>query len=413
MYALQKTYCKVKDYTRNWIEISSSSMKLKDLYQKYSIIYLVLKEPFSDRLVGFNLDKIKPTYFTSNLTVSQFLIQQGNVTLSIDFPAKNFSKHYAKHADAFHAGYKISAINIAWNADAPLTREEKPDLRLTRPNTDYGLFNKHALINVNGFFHYVDANETGVYVLDGMKSCIQSNSNLCGILSFYDVCELKTIPITEELIYRRTPNTPLFKECLFKLNEDLSDKSIALVIGGYLHFLDQRIVTLVGTNVIRFNFNTIPLMERYYESKKFIDLSSLPIEKVEETGAISIASLRSDEVLTKYITLSQSFIVIFDNDEMFIETESLKQTPNRNSVVSVTPPIYPVVGGYGKIMNPWYRVEEELYSLNMKENHRTNFVVNSIPGKDVLVGSPIVAKPNGFQKSNNYYMKIGTINKRV
>ena len=139
----------------------------------------------------------------------------------------------------------------------------------------------------------------------------------------------------------------------------------------------------------------------------------MPIEKVEETGAISIASLRSDEVLTKYITLSQSFIVIFDNDEMFIETESLKQTPNRNSVVSVTPPIYPVVGGYGKIMNPWYRVEEELYSLNMKENHRTNFVVNSIPGKDVLVGSPIVAKPNGFQKSNDYYMKIGTINKRV
>ena len=413
MYELTKAYCKNKDYTQKWVEVSLGSKSLKDIYTTYATTYLILKEPFSNRLVGFDLNKLKATHATSPLTINQYLTNQGNVSLSIDFPAKRFTKYYAKYADAFHAGYKISAVNIAWSSDAPLTREEKPDLKLTRPNTDYALFPKHALINVNGYFHYLDANETGVYVKDGMRSCIQSNMNLCGILSFYDVTELKTIPITPEVIYRRTPDTSLFNECLFKVDEDLSNKHIAVVIGGYLHFLDNRIITLVNNKVIRFNFNTIPLMERYYESRKFINLESLPLEKVETTSAISLASLRSDEVLLKYLTLSQSFIVIFDNPEMFVETEFLKQTPNRNSVVSVTPPIYPVMGGYGKVMNPWYRLEDGLFSLNMKENHRDTFVVNTVPNEDVQVGSPIRAKPIETHKSNNYYMKIGTINSRV
>lgn len=411
MYTILTSYAKSKEYTQEWVKIDPSQISFATLYKKYRNVYLILKEPFTDRVVGFNLDKLKVVKNTSSQTLQQYLTGIGNTSLATDYPARDFTKHYAKYADVFHAGYKVNATNMLYAEDSPLTRSDKPDLKLTKTDLNYAVFEKNALVNVNGLFHYTQVDQNGIYVKDGMKSCLLSNQNQAGILSFYDVGEITTIPITADLIYRRTPSVSLYDECLLKLEQDITNKHVAIVVGGYLHFLDNRVISISNSKTIRFNFKMLPLLERYYESKNIIDLTSLPLEKVDATSTVSIESLKSDAVLQAYLLLSQSFIVLINNTDIFIEQDYLKQTPNRNALVSVIPPFYPVVAGYGKILNTWYAVEDGLFNITAKHNHRNNYVVNTVNADQVTVGSPLLGRPIEVSHSNNYFLKIGTLNK--
>ena len=140
MYTILTGYAKSKEFTQEWVKIDPSQISFATLYKKYRNVYLILKEPFTDRVVGFNLDKLKVVKNTSSQTLQQYLAGIGNASLTTDYPARDFTKHYAKYADVFHAGYKVNATNMLYAEDSPLTRSDKPDLKLTKTDLDYAVF---------------------------------------------------------------------------------------------------------------------------------------------------------------------------------------------------------------------------------------------------------------------------------
>ena len=104
------------------------------------------------------------------------------------------------------------------------------------------------------------------------------------LYSFREIGKLKHIRITEEMISRQLDEIPLSNKIYIKLPEKIGTKLPILILGGYMHIFDSNIFYMVDEQTLCINFMNYRWLERYYESLKYIDLSSLPIDNINETN---------------------------------------------------------------------------------------------------------------------------------
>lgn len=408
MYQLVSAVVKPLTGSARWGSLDIGNIPLTNLFAEFKKVVAVLSNPFLSHNVAFDIEAIRGSHGGYPGTFNQFLQENGNKTLHTSDELPTINTHYAKYADAFHAGYKITPSSPTASSTAPVIIQEKTDLLLTKSNIDYHLFYRSCLVNVNGFYHKTDASDNGVYVIDGMKSCLKSNRNECGILNFLQLGSLEFIPITDEMIYKQSENQELKNNCYVDTGIDLSDKTVMLVLGGYLHVLDKRTFYRVSGSAFGIDFSNLPLVDRYYESAGVLDLSSLGMEKTNANPEqISVPNLFSDAVLRKYLTLSQSFFVAINNKEIFVERKEIKSSPYPGVYTSFILPEYPVVIGAGRHETPWYRKEHDRYSLQFKETWTGQRNYNTVDQRTLTsVGSanvPIM----GFRNLNAEFMLIG------
>ena len=104
---------------------------------------------------------------------------------------------------------------------------------------------RYCLISVNGLLHKADGSVNGLYVRDGAKSSRIANKTNVGIISFKDVGEFDIIPINRNMIKQPSETLRLKEKIYLDLNTDLSNKTVLLSLGGYLHAVDN-IVRIAG-----------------------------------------------------------------------------------------------------------------------------------------------------------------------
>ena len=410
MYTIVTALGKTKKEDKSWENFVIDNCSFLYLFLTYSKVYVTLIEPITNVQVGFDLEILRKDYSTSPITFQAFLTANANTYLTTDKPPIVRTKKYVKTADVFHAGYKVRPINSALANDAQVTIGDKPDLLLTRKETDYLSFANYAIVNVNGFFHFTETDENGIYVKDGMRSCVMSGKNHASILSFLDVGQITCLPITQSMIYKRDVSTDLKDACYLNLGTNINNKVVLLVIGGYLHIPDKNIFYNVGDTTLRISINNLSLIKRYYESRDSIDLSSLPIEKSNQNDSlISIASLFSDETITKYLTLSQSYVILLDINEFFVERDYLRKTPCPDVFISYTDPMFPVVAGYGKVVNHWYTFEDGQYSISCNDTMLNNYVYETVDPDSLTTVSSIRSMPKRMETCPAYFLKFGTM----
>src|ERR1019366_6127390 len=176
---------------------------IDQLFTMYSKIIVVLSNTFLTTTVAVELEAVTPYISGLTITLTQFLIENGNKTLPTLATVPVLNPKYAHYADAFHAGYSVTPIKLGTASTSQLPMSEKTSLQLTRPNTDYNLFYNSCLVNINGFYHLTDMDTNGIYVIDGMKSRNISNHNQIGIYSFNDIGAIQLVPITPAMIYKQ------------------------------------------------------------------------------------------------------------------------------------------------------------------------------------------------------------------
>lgn len=364
MYKLNSAILKLKSQDGRWEATDVSNHRLADLFKNYSAILLTLSHPLYTNKLGLDLYKLYATLNNESMTVEQWLVANGNKTLpTVDRPYE-LRTRYAKFMDAFRAGYKVTPVNPKTATDADLDKADKKWLYLNRPKTDMAKFGKHCMVSVNGYWHYMEGSKDGAWVRDGMVSCIHANLNEIGILNFADVSELHYHPITKEMIYRHLPNEPLGNRACIDLGIDVTNKTIALVLGGYLHILDAKSFYRIGTEQVMIDFRNIPLMERYYESRKYLNLSGLGLQVSSVNDSqISVAELFSDEVITRYLTMSQSFILILDNTDIYLDKEVMKVGKVMNLGITYAKPDLPLFTGFGRNVIYWSRHEQKQWAI--------------------------------------------------
>lgn len=410
MYQLDSAIAKPVGSGARWIDLEIGEIPFNQLFSTYQKIYAKLTNPFYEGVRTLDLDNIRGQWGGTSLTFSEFLIQNGNKTLPVTTDNPELEIRYAKWADAFHADYNVLPIHPDHSWDSDIPNGEKTWLGLRRPDgmqADYNLFYKHCLVSVNGFFHLTDSDGLGIYVVDGYKSREISHQNQIGIYSFRDVGELKFIPIKEEMVYKQNPSQKYKDRLYVDLGEDVSNKTVLLVLGGYLHAMDGTYFR-TGNSTFGIDFGNYPLLKRYYESRRYIDLSSLPLEKTDRNeSAVDTENFYSDEVLLKYATLSQSFFVILDAENIFVERTQIEKTPNPGHYISHERPVFPLITGMGKISEYWYTHEDGQWSVCTHDSVDTNYIFATVDAKKqpVLDHSRITTKP--AEVSRGFFLKIG------
>lgn len=409
MHTLIKATGILNGINQRWHILNPLTYSVKQLYQIYRKIYLEVSDDIHETNHYVDLWDLANEYseYTGNLI--DLLVSIGNTTIPYVTNVPDINTRTIRYKDAYRAGYQLTPIDPLYGTNS--APEYRTAIRITRDNpvTDYDLFYQHCLVSVNGFFHLTDTDGTnGIVVYHANTSRKIANQNQVGIISFYNVAGLEFIPITEDMIYKNDPLQPISESGYIKIGRDLTNKSVLISIGGYLHYVDGNLIQFVNDDEITIDFSNYNLFERYYESKHYIDLSSLPMSQNSVNDSqIATEELLSDNVLKKYLTLPQSFVIVVDAPQLFFNKQYIKKTNLPGMVISHQEPKYPLVAGLGRFPEYWSTKEDGQYSLTLYDNTKRNYIFNTTEtiGLPSIGDSQLPIDPESVE--GLYFLEIG------
>ena len=410
MYQLVSAIGKIKTEAGRWTSLNVANMTMVQLYQNYDKVIVNLVNNFNPNVtVSLDIDEVKSKYIASALTFSQFLTNNGNVVLPTQTKTYSLSTKQCLYSDAIRARYKITPVDPNGIIDSPTLMADREWLCLQKEGIDYNLFHQSCLVTVNGMIHLTDTDGSKIFVIDGAKSSKICLNNQVGITSFREVGKLEFVPITESMIHRRYASVPLNRNMYIDIGAPKPNKIAALVLGGYLHILDKSSFYRINDSIFCIDFQNYPLLDRFYESRKYIDLSSLGLDVKEgNEWLVNVDELYSDEVLIKYATLSQSFLVFIDAESLFVEREAVRRSNLPGMFTSYTEPTSPLITGCGAITDYWRVKEDGQWALTVNDGwtdnhlyHTTdeNKLVNVMDSRDPI---------NPVDIGRAHFLRIGT-----
>ncbi|AEH03572.1 virion structural protein [Pseudomonas phage PhiPA3] len=374
MYTLVRARYRLDRRAGRWIEANLANELVTTLSAKYGDVYLYIEYPGTggavqkalhwDNVINW-LNEVDTT-----VTVQQWLTSLGNRTLPFDATLPNEDVRLVKYAQAWHCGYNVQPVATNGHVDQQISKFEKQDLLLTHPKHAPQKIRDYSMVTVNGMFHLTDWTDAGVRVIDGNTTLRRSNDNQIGIYSFETIGKLTYIPVTDEMITSQGETAPLWDGAYLTMpaGVDLTNKTVLLVTGGYLNVL-SNVYTRVAERTWRISFGKMMFLDRYIESARCMDLSSLGLTiNANDPTEFVVNELKNDAVIRAYLTLSQTFFVIVDSPTFFHGYEPVEYLNLPGRFIDETYNRLPMVGAYGRMLD-YHTIHEphETYLVPDKE----------------------------------------------
>ena len=410
MYTLVSAIGVLKAPGSRWTNLSIGNVPVYQLFTTYRKVYITLSNVFLDNPIVADLESLRLNYSAFTGTFNSLLTSLGNTTIPAVSQPPVLNPKYAQYSDAFRAGYKIQTVNLSMTNNNNLLPSEKTSLKISRPNpeTDMSLVYNSCLLSVNGFLHRLDYDGTYAYGIEAASSMLKSHKNLVGLLSFRELGAVQTVPITDSMIFKQSLLIGLKDRIYVKLNQDVSNKTVILSLGGYLVFVDGSSLWQSGESTFAINIAALPFVERYFESKPFINFDSLDLPvSTDNPDLVNISELLSDTVLTKFLKLPQTFFCIINTPQIFTNRVAIKKTGIPTKYTSFTEPKYPMIVGNGKIAEYWKVYEDGQWAISAANSFINDKVFSSVPESQLNnVGN---ANIPGSKHSNSeaYLLEIG------
>ncbi len=415
MYTVTSIVGVSKQPQSRWGELDIAALPVYQIYNAYREVYLSLTANFTPdtMYVDFNVFRVKYSGFTG--TIDDLLDDVGNDAFDLVDEIPTANTKFVTFQDANRAGYHIDITGRLSTPDSGIPRQDKIDLRLVRnnPPTNMQDVYDYCMVNVNGFWHFTDTDSDYLYVHDAGRSNQKSRHNNIGLMSFKEIGKLQHVPITADMLVSQTgtegPDT-LKHSAFIKIPDDIdtNNKTVLLVLGGYLLFPNTSTFTNVGDNLYNVKVGNISLLEKYYESRKWLDFTSLGLDHSSNNESmVNVTQFYSDEVLTKYFTLSQSFFVVVDTKELFTNKLYIERTGFPGMFTSGFEPKYPLVVGRGKVGIYWKQFEDGVWAINVQDSFINYRLFTHLPDADkVNVGASEIATQDWH--SHGYLLEIGS-----
>jgi len=233
-----------------WASVEIGSQPLNKLFSDYQEVKAILSNPFITGNVCLTLSGYRTTLAGMTSTFNEWLASLGNKALSTSTELPVLNPKFVKYVDGFAAGYDIKPTGLLSSPDFYLPAADATTLFLSKEGVDFNLFCKRCMVSVNGYFHYVDSSNLGAWVHEGMKTCYHSGENQLGIHSFGEIADIKYKAITADMLHKTSSSQEFRHRTLINIGEDVSDKTVILVLGGYMHVMDKKDVFLVSDQML-------------------------------------------------------------------------------------------------------------------------------------------------------------------
>lgn len=411
MYQYVKAVALQKSLSAQWQSVDIVDVPMVELYTEYHRVVVELTNPYIDTPVCVDVAVFKDKYGTSLLTISEVLTDIGNTTLDTVAGLPNTQVKYCRYTDAFRVGYKMALCTAGRFYPPNYPKEDLTDIALSRPqyNTDMKLFHDHCLVTVNGLLHMTDTDSKYCYVYGGGDSLRKSNHNHVGIVSFLDVGKLTKIPVRPEMVFAQDTGVPFKDRAYFNLDMDLTGKYVLMSLGGYLLFPGEQGFQQVSDCIFGLNISDMPFVERLIESSKYLDLSKLGLDVSEDLPEVfNVQEALTDEVLRNYFTMSQTFFIVVEADNLFTNKTALRNSNCPGIFTAYQEPTAPLVVGYGKMAEYWKSHEDGHWHVTVEDSYYRHYSFESRNTQE-LENVGISLKPfNSYYNSKGHLLEIGT-----
>lgn len=409
MYNLITAIVKEKSGSKAWLEVDLSNVTLYDMQNTYEQIHMHVTttlQPTIKRRI--NWADIRGSVTDLLVTVQEFFIRNGSKTLKTYATLASIETGVIRYADAFQAGYDVQIINRNYAAGNVNSATDANDVYMTKPGVSATDFKNYCLATVNDLLHFVDADTNYVYVTDAMKSCRIAGRNEIGIINFKDVSKITCYPITAAMISGESATRNKLGEKFYvKLPTAAKGKLVGISLGGYFHLLNPKVFYSISDTHYCFDVRNIELEDRIFESQGIIDLSSLGLERAGRNKMqLSREQLHSNEVILKYATLPQSFLVVFDNPELTKETIAINETKLPGLFTCAARPTMPIL--YKKGMLASYRFEEDagVYAIRTHRGFYYHYLMHTTTKAINPADNCVPHDPR--KTSHAYFWKLST-----
>ena len=415
MYTCQHCYVKTHEPRARWLKQEDISQPLFLYYTDYRAVSFVLTHPFSEEVFLLDLDDIPKTDNPTNslLTIQAYLDQFGNQTLPVRPFDLKLDALYATFTDANQAWFDIEPVNTAFHYEVPLPRDEKPDLRLTQPKRDYERLFKTSLMSVNGLLHQTNYTGNSVNILEGACSAQHANRFQVGIYSFAALGEVTTVPVRQRHIDRIHPERPLSDTVYLDIDPrvgSLEGKSLLLSIGGYLHLVGHSPVWRYGPHALLIDFKNYPWVHRFHEMDRLLNLycfRTLLERGTKNNTQVTLESLYSDASIRALFSMSQTFVVVVDTPQLFVERLPVESAQLAGRYISYEKPRYPLMAGLNKFYEYWTRFEYDRYVLSIDDPWKA-FYLHDTTDRDEKTSIDTSREPKRIKEHTQaFFYKLG------
>lgn len=321
MYTLEAIHCRVK---RQWLLLEDDSLAtitLKQLLKDYDDVWIVLSNPHLIEDEVFDLSSRRPEFDSSEQTVNQWLEDNGELTIETMGSVREvFNRKELQSIDAWMTGFNIEYSTAAMHPQSNFHENTAKDLRVWKEGVDPIMMYHNFLPTVNGFVHPTDASEHGLYILDGNVNGRITGDNQVGLLDFRGLGGFSYHPIDDSTI-KSDPMVPSNKRVVVNVDVDLTDKTVMLVLGGFLMPLDS-VVKAAGEKRVALDFRNMDMDERFIDMRKSLDVSDLAPPAYFEDG-FNPAYLNSPEFYDKLLRNKHSFLIAINCPKVYLEERPL------------------------------------------------------------------------------------------
>lgn len=414
MYSLKKAMVKDRGGRRRWRELDVSNYTFAQMKHDFREILFTLENDNlnGDRFIRFS--EMLQNGLRMDMTPEQYFSYLGNTPLP-DSPDPFTIEHtHIRYADGWQSGFHIEYIPPGGPLNSNLPLADRTTALLQKTGIDYENMYKHTLVTVNGFTHLTDYNSDGLHVLQGGKSIQYANLNNFGIISFLDVAPLTMVSITESMVNANEVdgnNVALDQAAYIHTGQDLTNKSVILSLGGYLHVLDDAYqVVNVKEGIIKVRFRQINMIHRLFESRKYISLATLPIPTHQmNEDLLPVPTVYSPDVVKAYLTLPQSFAVVVDTPDLYVDKHVLQDAQLPGIYYSYQEPIYPIQLRTGILPEYWVQPEGDTYVLSVTDNRSRHYTFETTNWRDLpYVDDTLDPERYYYDPALAHFLEIGS-----
>lgn len=386
MYQLVSAKVKNNLSDGDWWDEDLSSLTIQSIITQYRLVHLTLSNDVI--LVPLYADLYNWLHLPAmdvSMTLEDWFEEIGNLTLPTTQTPYIYDGKTVKYREAFTSLFTVKRAHQQYDPSIDVPVDDKIDLLISKSNIDKNDFTDYCLVSVNGFLHMVEANERGIYVHNGAEMSKENDERKVGIYSFANLAKIKLVPFTEVDLYAASTSADYKDSVFVHVGENLSNKTVLLSLGGYFHALDNC-YSIVGEETIKIDFRKIGFVRRLIESKKYINLDSLGLtENQFNESALIVEEILSNEVIEKYFHLSQSFLIIVDTPNLYVQRHVMENGRLPGIYFHPESTLYPMVLDNGRLGEYVEITEEYRTQYCVVKNEQKHYMFETIDWQNQLL----------------------------
>ncbi len=286
------------EYTngQHFLYIEYSTLTMRYTQVVLDLTQIILKEPKLD------LTQSVAEYLT---TLTEMKVN-GYTTTKLPLKDISTGKYLARLES--YDGFGNSDLTVAYTSiTQPAVRNDiyqkhiLSDLVITPTHRNLA----NSLVSVNGVFHKTTLADNGeLFVKDGFSNIMNVNATKLGIFDTTTLGGHSIIPLTLANIDNTTMQDPSIGVTMTFPDVDFTNKTILLVVGGYLYMFDDT-YHVIGTNRLKIDICKMDIVNQYIHNPNtpFHETYSVPPGYDDLVSAVDV--MKSGVSRSNYPTLKE------------------------------------------------------------------------------------------------------------